>query len=103
MALGGDIRKELEGLLGLRRVKELACEDDIDTHHFVAKDLQIVIAVLSQRVDVLSINFEELSHTIPGVDDDLVLYIFALDGEGYRFLVRNLEIAENIHGIIGKF
>ena len=84
-------------------MKELACEDDIDTHHFVAKDLEIVIAVLSQRVDMLSINFEELSHTILGVDDNLVLHIFALDGEGYRGLVRNLEIAESVHVIIGKF
>jgi hypothetical protein len=102
LALGDDIGKELEGLLGLHGVKALACDDVIDTHHFVAKDRQIVIAVLSQRVDVLSINFEELSHAILGVDDNLVLHILALGGEGYRGLVGNLVIAEIAHGIIGK-
>lgn len=38
LALGGDIGKELEGLLGLHGVKVLACDDVIDTHHFVAKN-----------------------------------------------------------------
>ena len=109
MALGGDLGEELEGLLRLHGVKVLACEDVIDTQLFVARDRQILSADLCQRVDVLAVNFEELSHPILGVvdahvavDDDLVLHVLALDGEGHRGLVGHLVIAESVLVVIRK-
>ena len=109
VALWGDLGEQLEGLLRLHGVKVLACEDVIDTHLFVARDPQILSADLCERVDVLTVDFEELSHAILGVvdahvavDDDLVPHVLALDGEGHCGLVRHLVVAESVLVIVGK-
>ena len=109
VALWGDLGEELEGLLGLHGVKVLACEDIIDTQLFVARDRQILSANLCQRVDVLAIDFEELSHAILGmvdahvaVYDNLVPHVLALDGEGHCCLVGHLVVPQGVLVVIGK-
>ena len=109
VALGGDLGEQLEGLLRLHGVKVLACEDIIDTQLFVARDRQILSADLCERVDVLTIDFEELSHAILGVVDahvavydDLVPHILALDGEGHCGLVGHLVVAQSVLVVIGE-
>jgi hypothetical protein len=60
-------------------------------------------------VDVLTVNFEELSQPILGmvnthvpVDNDLVLHIFTLDGESNRGLCGDLMIPQSVLAIILK-
>jgi hypothetical protein len=110
LAIGVYLGKQLEGLLRLHGVKVLACEDVIDSRLFVTRDSQMLSADLCQRVDVLAIDFEELSHPILGVvdshgavDDNLVPHVLALDGEGHCGLVGHLVVAESVLlGVIGK-
>ena len=110
MALGSNLGKELEGLLSLYRVKVLACKDVIDSQLYGARDRQILSADLGQRVDVLTVNLKELSHTVLGmvhthvpVDNDLMLHIFALDRESNCGLIEHLMISQSVHVIILKF
>jgi hypothetical protein len=110
VTLRSDLSHQLERLLSLQNMNNLPCDYVEEPCLFVKRHSKIPGAYLSQRMNHLAFNFENLPHPIlrmvnthVSVNDNLMFESCSLNRESYCSLLRDLVVPKRVLLIIFKF